>query len=44
VLARSSDRNGRQARYRFLFENETALVALRQDRNGLIEQLGISLE
>jgi D-alanyl-D-alanine carboxypeptidase len=44
VLARSSDRNGRQARYRFLFENETVLVALRQDRNGLIEQLGISLE
>lgn len=44
VLARSSDRNGRQARYRFLFENETALVALRQDGNGLIEQLGISLE
>lgn len=44
VLARSSERHGKQARYRFLFENETALVALHQDRGGLIERLGISLE
>lgn len=44
VLARSSEGNGKQARYRFLFENETALVALHQDRDGLIERLGISLE
>jgi len=33
-----------QARYRFLFENETVLVALRQGRDGLVERLGISLE
>ena len=44
VLARSSEGDGKQARYRFLFENENALVALHQDRNGLIERLGISLE
>lgn len=44
VLARSSDGRGKQARYRFLFENETVLVALHQDRDGLIERLGISLE
>ena len=44
VLARGSEANGKQARYRFLFENETALVALHQDREGLIERLGISLE
>ena len=44
VLARSSEKNGSQARYRFLFENETVLVALHQDRNGLTERLGISLE
>ncbi|KFI09018.1 hypothetical protein JN27_00745 [Massilia sp. BSC265] len=44
VLARSSEGNGKQARYRFLFENETVLVALHQDPKGLIERLGISLE
>jgi D-alanyl-D-alanine carboxypeptidase len=44
VLARSSEGNGKQARYRFLFENETVLVALEQDRDGLIKQLGVSLE
>lgn len=44
VLARSSEGNGKQARYRFLFENETALMALHQDSKGLIERLGISLE
>ena len=44
VLARSSEGNARQARYRFLFENETVLVALSQDGDGLIKQLGISLE
>jgi hypothetical protein len=44
VLARSSEGNGKQARYRFLFENETVLVALDQDSNGLIKQLGVSLE
>ena len=44
VLARSSEGGGKQARYRFLFENETALMALHQDRDGLIERLGISLE
>jgi len=37
-------RDGRQARYRFLFESENLLVALHQGREGLIERLGISLE
>ncbi|MDK6077874.1 serine hydrolase domain-containing protein [Massilia varians] len=44
VLARGSEGDGKQARYRFLFENETALVAVHQDCDGLIERLGISLE
>ena len=44
VLARSSEGNGKQAHYRFLFENETALLALHQDRDGVIERLGIGLE
>lgn len=44
VLARSSENNGKQARYRFRFENETVLVALDQGHDGLIKQLGISLE
>lgn len=44
VLARSSEGNGKQARYRFLSENETALLALHQDRDGVIERLGIGLE
>ena len=44
VLARSSAGNGKEARYRFLFENDTVLVAVYQDRDGLIEQLRISLE
>jgi D-alanyl-D-alanine carboxypeptidase len=44
VLARSSEGNSKQARYRFLFENETVLVTLDQDRGGLIKQLGIALE
>lgn len=44
VLARSSEGNGKQAHYRFLFENETALLALHQDHHGLIERLGIGLE
>lgn len=44
LLARSSEAGGKQARYRFLFENETLLVALHQDSDGLIERLGISLE
>lgn len=44
LLARSSEGGGKQARYRFLFENETLLVALHEGSEGLIERLGISLE
>lgn len=44
VLGRGSEGDGWRARYRFLFENETVLVALNHDRDGLIEKLGISLE
>ena len=44
VLARSSKGNSKQARYRFLFENETVLVALDRHPDGLIKQLGITLE
>lgn len=44
LLERGSNAGSQQARYRFLFENETLLVALRQGRDGLVERLAISLE
>lgn len=44
VLARSSEGTSKQARYRFLFEHETVLVALHLGRDGLIERLHLSLE
>ncbi len=44
LLARSREQGGEQARYRFLFKNETMLVALHQRADGVIERLGISLE
>ncbi len=44
LLAHSAEGSGRQARYRFLFENETLLVALHLGGDGSIERLGMSLE
>jgi len=44
LLARSKAGQVKQARYRFLFENEALLVSLHEGGDGLVERLGISLE
>src|SRR5690606_25440945 len=44
LLGRSDDGAGRHFRYRFSFQDETMIIALKLTEMGLIDRLGMSLE